>query len=78
LLCFDYQRAVLPIDYLYPRKDERTDIEELLDCVVRNSGIINLPEKDPTIWPMLREKWKKENVIGVINEYRLKFGLAEV
>lgn len=78
LLCFGHVYGVLPIDYLCPPKEKSTDIEQLLDSVVRDSGILNLPEKDPNIWPMLREKWKKENVIGIINEYRLKFGLPEV
>jgi len=78
LLCFGHISGVLPIDYQCPPKSKSTDIDQLLDSVVQNSGIINLPEKDPAIWPMLREKWVKENIIGIINGYRIKFGLPEV
>jgi hypothetical protein len=78
LLCFDCRREVLPIDYLYPSKEQQTDIEELLDAIVKNSGILNLPEKDPMIWPKLREKWEQKGDIKTVNRYRLKFGLPEV
>jgi hypothetical protein len=77
LFCFGCVYGVLPIDYQCPPKGKKTDIEQLLDNVVKESGLLNLPEKDPMIWPMLREKWKKENVIEIVNGYRIKFGLPE-
>lgn len=82
VLCFGYQRHVLPIEYNPevwhpPGVDARSDIERLLDNVARDSPLLNMPENEPDRWPYFREGLPTD-VLQVLNEYRRKFGLPEV
>jgi len=82
VLCFRCQRSVLPIEYHPevihpPGVDARSDIEELLDNIARNSALLNMRENEPDRWPYFRQGLPNE-VLRVVNEYRRKFGLPEV
>jgi len=82
LLCFGHQRVVLPIEY-YPEVenppgvDARSDIEEFLDNIARDSPLLNMPENEPQHWPYDRRSLSKDD-LQRLNEYRRKFGLPEV
>jgi hypothetical protein len=56
--------------------DSRPDIERILDSIARESGVLDMPEKNPTWWPERRKRWSAEK-IGQVNHYRRKFGLPE-
>ena len=81
-LCFGHGRAVLPWQY-DPRVqhpldlDTRSDIEELLDGVAKDSHILNMPEQQPDSWPHFREGLSEEE-LQMLNQYRTKFGLKKV
>jgi hypothetical protein len=55
----------------------RTDIEEALDAVARNSALLNLPEQEPDMWGFQRTRLTEAEVVQ-LNRYRRKFGLPEV
>lgn len=81
-LSFNTENRLLPIPYdpqvIRGRgEDSRTDIEKILDCVARESHILNMPERYPERWKRRREKLSDEKV-DQINYYRKKFGLPEV
>lgn len=81
VLCFGCERKVLHIAYdptiPHPRDmDPRSDVEEILDKIARNSLILNMPEERPQAWPVHREKLRDD--LQALNEYRRKFGLPEV
>lgn len=82
LLCFGHQRSVVPIEYHPevihpPGVDARSDVEELLDNVARNSPLLNMPENEPDHWRYFRQGLPRD-ILQVLNEYRRKFGLPEV
>ena len=57
--------------------DSRSDIEIMLDDMVKNSSGFNLPETDPYKFAFYW-KHKKLNERKVFNQYRKKFGLKEI
>jgi hypothetical protein len=80
LLCFARKEVLLPLGYhpdiIHPG-DARSDIEQLLDCVARESTVLNLPEKTPQHWEAFRKNLS-EDYVKKLNQYRTKFGLLEV
>jgi hypothetical protein len=56
--------------------DKRPDIEYILDLIVQDSDLFNLPEKSP-YWQIIKGTLPSET-IEVINEYRRKFGEQEL
>jgi len=82
LLCFGHQRALLPLDY-HPDVinpigvDSRSDIEQLLDLIAKNSDLLNLPEQNPNMWDIERKNISQEG-LNILNTYRIKFGLSNL
>jgi len=80
LLCFARKKLLLPLGYhpdvIHPG-DARSDIEQLLDCVARESIVLNLPEENPQHWEAFRKNLSEADV-KKLNQYRAKFGLPEV
>ncbi len=81
-ISFNVNHMMLPIPYnpnvIHPPKsNHKTDIEELLDCIARNSNLLNMPEKNPEIWSRRRARMGEEKGTQ-LNFYRRKFGLPEV
>jgi hypothetical protein len=70
---------MLPIHYdsRALRHHEKTDIEEILDGIARNSFFLNMPERHPERW-----KYRRPNLSGdklkSFNHYRRKFDMPEV
>ena len=82
VLSFNVDRLMLPIPYSkriqrQNKITEKTDIDEILDCIAKNSVILNLPEKNPTSWNYTKNGLSP-SVLQQINEYRRKFGLPDV
>lgn len=81
LLCFgDWPKC----DFEYPAdtkangaSDYRTDIEALLDMMVRNSPMLRLPEEHPEAWARYARDMPPEE-LQVFNWYRSRLGLPEV
>lgn len=78
-LAFNVEFGLLPIPYdsRTLRQQEKTDIEEILDGIAKNSRFLNMPERYPERW-----KYRRPNLGGdrlkSFNHYRRKFGLPEV
>ncbi len=65
-------------DPIMTRPDgDKSDIEELLDLIAKNSIRLNAPEDQPEFWPYIREGMT-ENEITLLNHYRSRFGLPSV
>jgi len=82
LLGFDTGYLFLPVDYdpavQHPANvDPRPDIVRLLDGLAKASPIMHMPEGEPVVWPYRRELMSAPE-LAVYNEYRRRFGLAEV
>lgn len=58
-------------------KPIRTDIENILDLIVKNSNWLNEPEQNPEAWQATK-KYKSHDEIKELNEWRNKFGMPEV
>jgi len=81
-LSFNVENMVLPIPYnpkvLHPAgSDARTDVEKILDCLARDSYLLNMPERNPERWRHRRERLSDE-AIRQVNSYRQKFNLPAV
>ena len=67
----------IPYDSRVLRHDEKTDIEEILDGIAKNSFFLNMPERYPERW-----KYRRPDLTGDrlknFNHYRRKFDLPEV
>jgi hypothetical protein len=77
-LSFNVEYIMLPIPYsanITPKRP--TDIEEILDCIAKNSHLLNMPERYPERWSKRRAKLEKEDKLTIFNGYRRKFGLSE-
>jgi hypothetical protein len=77
--CFGKARLLVPIEYYSgtqhpPGIDSRSDIEQILDSIARQSGILNLPERDHEHWSAIRKAYPQD-AIDTVNTYRSKFGL---
>lgn len=55
----------------------KTDIEEILDSIARNSYILDMPEHDPDRWADLHPHLSQED-LDHLNQYRNKLGMPEV
>jgi|GEM_PF-1103392 len=64
---------MLPVTY----RDNKSDIDEVLDSVAKNSDILNMPECNPERW-----KYQRQHITEVeidhLNHYRKKFGLPGI
>ncbi|MDE2058834.1 MAG: hypothetical protein KGJ27_03785 [candidate division NC10 bacterium] len=81
-LSFEVKYNMLPLAYdprVLPASGgkEKTDIEELLDCIARNSRLLNMPETHPDRWSRRRARLTGDQ-IKQVNHYRRKFNLSEV
>jgi hypothetical protein len=81
-LSFNVGHQMLPVSYndneIRPKGvDHQTDIEDLLDCVAKNSALLNMPEPFPDAWNSHKETYDEERM-KIINKYRKKFNLPEV
>lgn len=83
-ISFNVGHLMLPLPYAdrnivrYPADlDNRSDIERLLDSVVKDSSLLDIPEKSPDVWSWRREQLTEEE-LRIFNEYRIKFNLPEV
>jgi hypothetical protein len=81
-LSFNVENRLLPIPYdpdVLPSAvgDSRPDIEKLLDCLAKESYLLNMPERYPERWQNRRVRFSQDK-IGQINHYRRKFNLPEV
>jgi hypothetical protein len=78
-LAFDVEYAMLPIPYdsRVLRHHERTDIEDILDSIAKNSFFFNLPEQYPGRWKYRRPNLSPDK-LKILNHYRRKFGMPEV
>lgn len=81
-LCFGYGHGLLPIEYdpavaHSEGSDVRSDIEWILDLVVGNSSLFNMPEKQPELWGGYRTKMP-ESHLESFNKYRRRLGKPEV
>jgi len=79
---FNVEYEMLPLSYsenvIRPKEVEhQTDIEVILDLIVKNSELLNMPERFPEEWKHDKENYDKE-ATEKINKYRKKFNLPEV
>jgi len=81
-LSFNTEYMMLPIQY-HPAVGQpmgrkyTSDLEDILDSVIRNSDILNMPEKHPIRWSRRKKRLSKED-LNLLNEYRTKFDLPEL
>jgi hypothetical protein len=54
-----------------------TDVDHLLDAYGSYSPLVDLPETNPYLWPMMRNRISPETM-KLINRYRVKRGLSEI
>lgn len=78
-LCFGDQKFVVPLEYyegknLISKNKHKTDIEEILDTIVKESHIFDTQKNKPEVWSHLFPRLKQKD-IDEINFYRNKFGL---
>lgn len=78
LLCFSHKRELILLDYspnvIHPLgTDPRSDIELLLDLVIKNSPFVNMPENQPDYWPHFKKALSEEE-IKQMNYYRKRVG----
>lgn len=77
-LAFNVEYNMLPIPYnaaVLPR--QKTDIEEILDSIAKNSFWLNMPEQYPERWRYRRMRLEGDKQ-RVFNHYRRKFNLPEI
>jgi hypothetical protein len=60
-LSFNVGSLFVPLEYYedawHPRGDkDQSDIEKLLDCVARDSYVLNMPEQNPEMWRFARQE----------------------
>lgn len=58
-------------------RGRKSDIEEILDSIARDSYILHMPEHDPDRWIYLHTSLSQDD-LDALNEYRKKFGMPEV
>lgn len=76
LLCFNNFKAHLPWEYVSDNTSE-DEIDNLLVNIARHSTLINTPEKNPYLWPSIRDSLT-ESQVEILNKYRSKVGLSLV
>ncbi|MBZ0296555.1 MAG: hypothetical protein K8L99_28600 [Anaerolineae bacterium] len=75
-LCFNAYYALWYWGYLNTERQD-TDIDKLLDSIARDSPLLNMPEEQPEIWEMTKQRYSARE-LEILNEFRQKFGLPEV
>lgn len=75
LLCFSNFRGLLPWEYT--TDDGKDEIDDILLNVARHSTLINAPERNPYLWPGIRDSLT-EKQLEILNKYRSKLGLSSV
>jgi hypothetical protein len=77
ILCFGSDFATLPIDYFLEKHNpgRGTDIDELLDDIVRKSPALMRPEENPEEWQNLKATLSPQDIES-FNSYRSRLGLA--
>ena len=65
------------ISQLNDSRDCRSDIEQLLDSIAKNSPLLNMPEVQKGFWRVYRAKLLNSE-LEVLNYYRKKFELPEI
>lgn len=55
-------------------REQKPDIDELLNGVAARSSVVNMPEKNPDLWAVLRPR-KSEEYLTKLNELRKRAGL---
>ncbi len=78
--CFALNRKYMLLPRSYERPDlvtYKSDIEEVLDGIARNSDILNLPETNQEQWQTTRSSLTQKE-IEQLNSYRKKFGMIEI
>jgi hypothetical protein len=81
-LAFNVEYQMLPIPYddrvlRSNRSAIKTDIEEILDCIAKNSFYLHMPERYPERWRYRRPHLDDEK-LSILNQYRRKFDLPDV
>jgi hypothetical protein len=76
LLCVGNFRELLPWEYASNDVSE-DDIDRLLVNIAQKSTLINVPEKNPHLWPGIRASLT-ESQVEILNKYRSKLGLSLV
>jgi hypothetical protein len=76
VLCFKNFRALLPWEYM---SDEASndEIDNLLINIARCSTLVNAPEKNPYLWPGIRDSLTDSH-LEILNKYRSKSDLSLV
>lgn len=78
-LCFNTEHMFVPIPYspnvTHPVGRTQPDIVRLLDCVAKNSYLLNMPERNPQLWQLHKSQKPKE--VQIVNEYRKRNGMSE-
>lgn len=77
-LCFNHRYSLWYVGYAESRREnQQTDIDLLLDSVARRSPLLNMPEKQPSVWLVAKSDYS-EKEITILNTYRRKFGLRNI
>lgn len=82
ILALDVDYRVLPPEYdphiRFPaQEDKRTDIERILDRLARESYTLNLPERNPALWPY-KLAHLSPHQRDQLNHFRHRFGLPGI
>ncbi len=77
-------KAVYPYKYFQhgawqppTNPDSGTDLDDLFYLIVKNSHLLNMPEREPGFWPTYRENLS-ESEMKTVNCYRAKLDLPPV
>jgi hypothetical protein len=77
-LAFDAEYIMLPNEYWDDQPASyKSDIEEILDSIAKNSHILSLPETSPLRWRVVLPTLTQSD-LSQLNQYRRKFGMPEV
>jgi hypothetical protein len=80
VLSFDFEHIMLPIPYdhfIISSYKTDTDIEKILDYIIKDSHVLNMSEQNPNRWQIHRKKLDKDK-LKILNQYRKKFNLPKV
>ena len=81
-ICFGQRRGLVLMrydvnDFTKESYWKKSDLDEILDNVARNSALLNMPEEQPEYWPVYRDTLSEYD-LSVMNKFRKKFGKSEV
>lgn len=83
LLCLGYGHGNILLDYHIRQtnmanKDNTSDIEKILESILKDHELINMPERQKSFWKMYYDQNINEEQLRFINKYRNKFGLTTI